>query len=122
MTSLADFALAFCRECLGRSDARLQGEMLGYDWKYELGHGEVSLVGLCEFRYTDLNAVMAAVRSWCDSYDAAMELAYHGFLPSEWEVRVVTPISAEEIVHGDLCHALLACCVEASRKLKKNLT
>lgn len=111
MTSLADIALAFARECLGWKDAK-DGNALGpFVWSPPYNSGK-------ELWYNSLDKILEAVRRWCDSHDAAMELAYHGFLTGEWEARVATPVSVEEMVHGDLCHALLAACVEAARKLK----
>ncbi|OWK34661.1 hypothetical protein FRUB_10632 [Fimbriiglobus ruber] len=68
-------------------------------------------------KFTDLNAVMAAVRGWCDAKDAVVAFGYYGYIPGEWEVRVFTPTSISPIVHSDLCYALLAACLEASRKL-----
>ncbi len=110
MTPLAHIALDFCRECLGWEDVREDG--IGI---YVYCHPERPNKLLS---FTDLNAVMDAVRGWCDENDTAVEIGYYGYIPGEWEVQAATPISLETIQSGDLCQALLAACVEARRKLK----
>ena len=112
MTLLAKTALDFCCEVFG--------------WGSVFGPSPVNSNALCggsfteyhTFDPTDLNAVMAAVQKWCDKAEGAVELSYYGYLPGEWQVGVSTAASVEEIAHSDLRHALLAACVEASRKPK----
>lgn len=124
MTGLAQIALAFCRECLrwerpaDRRFAEQNQDPHGnpsrawtpYVFDFYGKHGQL--------HFTDLSSVAEAARHWCDQNDASLELAYHGILPGEWEARIVTPVSLEAIVHADPCHALLAACVQADRKLK----
>ncbi|QEL14732.1 hypothetical protein [Limnoglobus roseus] len=68
-------------------------------------------------RFTDLSDVIEAVRIWCDTQEAGLEFAYYGYIPGEWQISISTPISVEEIVHSDLCHALMAASIAAKRKL-----
>jgi hypothetical protein len=111
MTAHADTALAFCREVRGWKDAAG-----AHDVKTVFEHlrEEPSEA----FQFTDLSSVLTAVRSWCDANDGAVEFSYHGYLPGEWEARVTSSVSLETIVHSDPCHALLAACLEAARKLR----
>lgn len=111
MTSLSQIALDFCRDCLGWDDAlSLPGH---FGQPSVISHQrEYCLV------FTDLGTVIESIRQWCDKNDASLELAYHGILPGEWEARIVTPVSLEAIVHADPCHALLAACVQAARKVE----
>jgi hypothetical protein len=65
MTTLPETALAFARECMG--------------WKAELSHGSVTRnnEGVLEhLRFTDLSAVMAAVRAWCDKHGIGFQMNY----------------------------------------------
>lgn len=114
MTSLADVALAFCRECLGWEDARI---LNGTQTVFE-GHGGGRL------GYTDLNAVMEAARGWRKD-----QLVWHKVTcgPGAHYVVHITKMpddGGEHAVLGagcnpSLCLALLAACVEASRKMKE---
>lgn len=124
MTTPAQTALAFCREVMGwehptdRKYGERERDPFGkpskawtpYIFDY---HGKNP-----QFHYTDLNAVMAAVRSWCDANDGSIELAYYGYIPGEWEAQIGSPVSTETIVHADPCQALMAACVAAARRLK----
>ncbi len=125
MTSLAYTSLQFCRVCLGwdrpvdrkfsEQNRNCTGDAGSKAWSPYIFdyHGRHD-----QFQYTDLSKVTASVRNWCDEHDASVEVGYYGHIPGEWEVNVVTFASVESITSDDLCHALLAACVEAGRKLK----
>jgi hypothetical protein len=115
MTELAEVALAFCRECLGWE--KVHTFTFGRELWVVRNLSATSDVG-DTFNATDLNAVMEAVRGWCDLNDAAVEIGYYDYIPGEWEVHAITPISSEPVQSDNLSRALLAACVEANRKLK----
>jgi len=101
MSDLAQVALDFCRECLGWADVPA----------YDITDGVA-------FKFNDLNAVMAAARSWMPGKSGSVSL--HCF-DGELFVAVVlsdreSGVRSEPLV--DPCHALMAACVEAARKLR----
>lgn len=110
MTDVAQIAIEFCRECLGWEECRIYfGDTI------QRTTGE-------QLRFSDLNAVMAAVRGWRDETQDAFD---------EYVTVTLTCAAGEYIGHAFVgtgqpttaksenpCHALLAACVEASRKLK----
>lgn len=116
MTALAQSALEFARECLGWKDAdtftigRMQRVVRNLS--ATSGAGEI-------FNATDLNAVMGAAKVWCGRNQLAFTVCCD---ESGFEVVVFSP-SLEEIdeeaISSNFCHALLAACVEAARKLKE---
>jgi hypothetical protein len=111
MTPLAQTALDFARECLGWEDA---AGTHGINTVFEhLGEGPCAAL-----TFTDLNAVMDAVRGWCDARNAVIEIscAKDNVLA---RVRVLTIAGEPYWQHCDtLQEALLAACIEASRKLR----
>lgn len=107
MTPLQQTALDFARECLGYDTAKLHPN----------GDLELSFVpprGFNDFRYTDLNAVMGAVCEWCDRHELNIDMYYVPAPSGMWHIDV----NCDPIESRDPCHALLAACVEANRKLK----
>lgn len=110
MTHLAQISLEFCRECLGWSHVRTSEAFPGM-----LVNDEEAVP---TFTYTDLNAVMEAVRGWCDKHDRILETSYYR---GSYMARVFTAATRrDEVWEQDEqdCAALLAACVEASRKMK----
>lgn len=110
MTPLQQTALDFCRECLGWEKASIFA-VLGC-----IGNGK--LPGNPSFDYTDLNAVMEAVRGWCVRNKLGFTICCD---ESGFEVAVFSAGFEEideEATNQNLCHALLAACVAASRNLK----
>lgn len=116
--------LDFCREVMGwerpvdRSYGERERDALGNPSKVWTPYIFDFYGKRGQFHYTDLNAVMAAVREWCDANDGSVELAYYGYIPGEWEAQIGSPVSTETIVHADPCQALVAACLEAARRLK----
>ena len=114
MTDLADIALEFCRECLGWPAAKLS--MWG-----QHSNGMVvskrSRSVTNRLRYTDLNAVMEAVRGWCDEHDLILETSHY---KGSHMSRVFSNKRCDEAWQHDdnLCKSLLFSCLEANRKLK----
>jgi hypothetical protein len=115
---LADIALAFAKECLGWDEVKLapwsSESMHGYDLKAGFG---------CTLAFTDLNAVMEEVRGWLSSRKLRGYLSiHHGYCfavhhrtpAGEIEMSSQIAIACED----NPCHALLAACVEANRKMK----
>ncbi len=113
MTDLAQTALAFARECMGWSEA-------------EIPNGATSVFerhGRGRFNPTDLNAVMAAVHTWCQAHHCQWavfgnsrhekfeHLAFILPFDDYWEARCENA--------PDASHALMAACVEAARKLRE---
>ena len=116
MTALADVALAFARECLGWSSAAIVTTVASRNLIAD-GIG-------ASFDYTDLNAVMEAVRGWCEANRLDCTLRYV-CISELFEARLVGDglngtMSREhaQSLRTEPCHALLAACVEAARKLK----
>jgi hypothetical protein len=108
MTPLAQTALDFARECLGWEDA-------------DIPNGATSIFdrhGRGWLKPTDLNAVMEAARGWCDRHDHWVDL--HSYWDEGWmaEVGPSGEDDGEDAVLPDPCHALMAACVGAARKLK----
>ena len=116
MTSdLAQTALDFCRECLGWEDAAasMWGQCSNKMVVAKRGRSVVE-----RLRYTDLNAVMEAVRGWCIRNKLGLTLCCD---QSGFEVIVFSASFDEideEATNQNPCHALLAACVEAARKLR----
>lgn len=117
MTSLADVALAFAKECLGWDAASAQyvGDNVIWNGKFnEYSTG---------FHFDDLNAVMEAVRGWCEANTLDCTLRYV-CISKLFEARLVGEENGSmgrelaQILYTEPCHALLAACVEAARKLK----
>jgi hypothetical protein len=120
VTSLADIALRFCGECLGwnrpvdRKFAQQNRSADGngskawppYIFDYHAEHDQ--------FHYTDLNAIMWAVRGWCDKHDVSLEIYYVPYPTALWHVST----GLDPIEHTNLCNALLTACLEANTKLK----
>lgn len=118
MKGLGKTAVEFCRECLGWENVIMRGV-------FHHNHEEHSVCtptigGGVRFDYADPNAVTDAVRRWCYSTDSTLEISYYGRRIGEWEVEVITTDSIESARSDDLCHALMAACVAAARKLKAN--
>lgn len=117
MTDLAQIALEFCRECLGWEDARLisKRQWIGYNWQIDPSDPTVS--GSALFDYTDLSAVMEAVSDWAFKMNVFVHLHIAvGRYSATVSERGAT--SASAAAHNNACHALLAACLEANRKLK----
>jgi hypothetical protein len=113
---IAGIALAFCREVLRWKKPEPSGvpfeELV---WIKAPG-------GPRFLRFTDLNAVMAAVRKWRDQTQDALD---------EYVTVTLSCVSGEFIGHAfigtaqpttttadDPCQAVMGACVEASRKMK----
>ncbi|QDV34950.1 hypothetical protein [Tautonia plasticadhaerens] len=110
MSELADIALAFAKEVMGWENCR---EATLYQ-DAVCGHNPACNEGQI-FSYGKLDSVMAAVREWCDDAEQGLTIAYYAGLPNApW--RVVIPWEAE-VMHDNLCQALMAACLEAKRKL-----
>ena len=76
-------------------------------------------MGISGFRYTDLNAVMAAIKEWCEMHDAVLVLSYgkgksFNAMVDIWDI----PDAVGKSANTDPCYALLTACVEARRNLK----
>ena len=105
----AQIALDFCRECLGWERP--------VDRKYaEMNRGATGLGSLAwtpyvfdfygkndQFHYTELNAVIPAVRSWCDHTGCRIELHYS---PDQNGFGVLC--EGIDTWDADPCHALLS--------------
>lgn len=106
MTPLQQAALDFCREVLGwvHCDKGASREWIVRNQEF--------------FDYTDLSAVMDAARTWCgrSGLILRMELGPERFAvyldTRKWQ-HLASSYSP------DACHALLAACLEANRKLKQ---
>jgi hypothetical protein len=117
MTSdLTQTALDFCRECLGWEDVIALPEDSIMDEAVVIVRGDTDSA----LYYTDLNAVMEAVRRWCDSKSYRLEIASNqGACTPAWLVRIRCEGEDRGFQARDvLGEALLAACVEVSRKLK----
>ena len=105
MTPLAQNALDFARECLGweRCDKGCSREWIVRDQE--------------SFDYTDLNAVVAAARDWHRRHRLFLSVYSYpeidGYCVAVFDARFTL-----DCEHRDLRHALMAACVQASRKLK----
>lgn len=119
MTTPAQIALDFCREVLGweRPVDRKYGE------RERDPHGEPSRAWSPylfdyhgrhpQFHYSELSAVMPAVQAWCDREGCDLELHYH---PRHGGFGVLC--GGIDTWNENPCHALLAACVQANRKLR----
>jgi hypothetical protein len=114
MTSLPQTALEFAREVMGWGDANIEFGSDGVIWNGKLKEG------FAGFHYSDLNAIMAAVRIWCDANSHRLEISSNqGNGGTRWLVRIKYEGDDRGFQgRDDLAHALLAACVEAARKLK----
>ncbi|MBP3955353.1 hypothetical protein J8F10_08680 [Gemmata sp. G18] len=112
MTDISQIALEFCREVLGWSDASAEFAVDGVIWN---GKSNEQITG---FRFDDLNGVMEAVRGWCDTNNAVIETS----CAKDSVVARVRLLSFDGEPFWQHCdtlqEALLAACVDASRKLK----
>ena len=129
MTDLAQTALDFCRECLGwerpmnrrfaETSRNATGDGPSLAWTPYIFdfYGKHP-----QFHYTDLSAVMAAVKACRDQTQEALD---------EYVTVTLSCASGEFIGHAfvgggkpttstssDPCHALMAACVEAQRSLR----
>ena len=113
MTAPEDVALAFCRECLGWKKAEAHpvpyAEVLEDPKKYRSS----------DFKYTDLNCVTKAVRAWVQGKVEAAWLDIQLAGSTDWTKWRVSLYDVE-VVHDDLCHALLSACVEACQKKRQS--
>ena len=109
-TDLAETALAFCRECLGWEQCR--------DY-FDCSVCSVQRTTGEQFRYHDLAAVMEAVTSWCREHSMLIEIVYMEEGDGRpWAVSFPSAAPAYGASGDNLCHTILAACVEANRKLK----
>jgi hypothetical protein len=69
--------------------------------------------------FTDLNAAMAAARDWCQARDLWINTNWSPET-SLWRLELFSPSfrNGTTFEYPDLCQALMAACVEASRKLE----
>ncbi|MFO0876542.1 MAG: hypothetical protein U0840_04145 [Gemmataceae bacterium] len=124
MTDAAQIALTFCRECLnwrmpvdrrfGQQNRNPHGNpskaWTPYVFDHDGKHGQ--------FHYTDLNAVMAAVRARCDQHGGIAVLGFGKRKQFSAAVEVWEVDAYGEIEHDNPCHAHLTAYVEVSRELK----
>lgn len=110
MTELAEVALKFARECLGWDDATLSPT--GAECVFSQ---RVSITK--RLMFADLNSVMEAIRGWHRKHKLFLSVQSY---PEHdvFEVQVFDAKVTVDYEYQNLCHALLAACVEASRKLK----
>ena len=116
MTEFADTSLDFCKICLGWDDADTftigRGHLVVRNLSATEGAGKV-------FNVSDLNAVMEAVRGWCNDH---RHQRYYLEINTTtmWNVHVC--FGGATVGFGSsslLAHALLTACVEAARKLNR---
>jgi len=118
--TLEEVALAFCREVLDMRTAQHNPAILKTDIPSVYGHLGGDDTRFLSFRYTDLNAVMDAVRSFCE------DRGFHFWLQrgpgTDWwyeaGVRVPDRDGVVCIDKESACMALLSACVAAQRKIK----
>lgn len=116
MTPLQQTALDFCRECLGweTPTESMWGQCSNGMVVLKRGRSVVR-----RLRYTDLNAVMDAVRGWCGQHGYGIEMHYNR---GQWFTCVDIVRHTEEMGNygnaSDPCHALMLSCLAANRKLK----
>jgi hypothetical protein len=106
-TDLAQVALEFARECLGWEKA-YHDAFFG-----RIGEGSHPLPGTRSLDYTDLNAVISAAQKWCNRTMSGLTLEY---MPRQEGFGAYC--EGNDTWDANPCHALMAACVEASRKLK----
>jgi hypothetical protein len=128
MTDLPHIALAFAREVLGwerptdRKYGQRERDPFGKPSKTWTPYIFDFYGKHPQFHYTDLNAVMEAVRGWRDQTQEALD---------EYVTVTLSCASGEFIGHAfvgrgkpttstslDPCHALMSACLAAARKLK----
>lgn len=125
MTSdLAQVALGFCQLCLGwerpvdRKYAEQNQDPYGKPSKAWLPYVFDFYGTRDQFHYTDLNAVIAAAREWSDKVEGSLILGYGRYAKGDWDASLTTSAVGELFLNRCPCHALMATCVEAARKLK----
>lgn len=126
MTDLAQIALEFCRECLGWEDVYTSEVQHPDEQVYSPSRVIMSGKNTNEFHYTDLDAVMAGVRGWCHAtkYRNRRYLRFLGFAlhygsqKKKYTASIKAGVRLAIYSSANPCHALLAACVEASRKMK----
>jgi hypothetical protein len=99
---LAETALAFAREGMGRRAADTFTIGRGHRFVRNLAPGDV-------FNASDLNAVMAAVKAWCDESGALfavhylnhgswlVEMDHAGSIPEKWRLLLDLDIIASDL-------------------------
>jgi hypothetical protein len=118
VTSLSQTALEFVREVLGYEDAKITGgrEWIGYNWQIDPIDPAES--GCALFDYGDLNTIMKAVEDFCSRHGLFMSCCRSPGAAT-WQATIFrhgleTTLGVD---YPTLGHALLAACVEASRRL-----
>jgi hypothetical protein len=125
MTALAQIALEFCKSCLGWEEADTftigRKQQVVRNLSATSGAGDI-------FNATDLNTVMETVRKWCrenslwweihGEHNAAGIRHYIQVMVGDYVGSEALGGTSVEVTHKTVCYALLAACVEASRKLK----
>ena len=109
MTPLQQTAIDFCREVFGWKEA-----YLGSDFVLERPRASW-LENRGEFEFTDLNAVMSSVAEWSRT---AVKPIVCGLDEDGFWAAAVGDASQTRHDSNDMCHALLAACLAAQRKLK----
>ena len=115
MTPLAQTALDFCRDCLGWEDACILEK-----WPCNVfrDHDRNRVILDVNLNADDLNEVVPAASRWCHrsgvtfSLDCKEDVGYSVTIWGDWDPVV------DSNRHSNPCHALLAACVDASRKLR----
>ncbi len=110
---IAETALEFASECMGWNSPDICGPKLIREWNQD-DPGKSKL-----FDFNDLNAVMAAVETWCPwtwligNTGASKDSYYVEIRDADAE------IIGESYYHLNKCHALLSACVKSARKIKE---
>jgi hypothetical protein len=117
MTDIAETALAFCREVMGWNDAEIPRHASRRNIEVQSYAGDGKFITK-RFNFTDLNAVMEAVRVWCKRRGKTLVLVI-GDGRVEFKIN-----GGVEIIYGiesgnmALCRHSMRACVDLERKLK----
>lgn len=120
LTPQQTLALAFCKECLGWTQA-IAANDYGLPYVFEYVSRELASSNIQpwqrSFHPGNLGAVVKAVRDWCDRHAATLILKYFpsGSADDCWHASL-TPYA--EAQSDNACDALLLACVAAQRSIK----
>jgi hypothetical protein len=119
-SSVAEIALAFCRECLGWKKATIGNS----PFAGMIGNGP--LPGSECFNFVSLNTVMEAARAWWQSVGGEKDFRFRIELGDNLNIVSINRHDDAADIAGiatapceNLCFGLMAACLEAARKLKE---
>lgn len=120
MTTFAETALAFARECLGWQDVEVEADNLPYIYEFETRR--LSRVPIHAMKYRDIDDVLDRVWMWLGDLPVNFSLSFcgEGWVGEVWGRHggQYAGIGSGPQLRDHRCEAIMAASVEFARKMK----